>query len=420
MKNVYLIDIKQSKAVQISNSICDNYYPQKDLYNWNPYKWIYLSETSSIHSSICGMKIDMTVGKGLSYDHEGNREAKAFVEKNFIEDDLLLKLATDKVIFNNFAFLAKWQLGGKKIEETNHVAFKKVRIQKPKANEYLNTATIANFNASNWNSQKISLPLFHRPLPFASKEVRSDLTQLYFKNQYSVGDEVYGLPDYAGADNYILIDIRLADFHLGNISRGFFPSVMVDCDIEQFIPDPNHMGEAQENGDPYSVENPEFVQFMTAIERWYGGSENSGAILFKRKEYTIEKFEASTTVDLFNSLNSIATQKIVSSHRLTSPVLIGQAGAGTLSGNAGEISVAAELFYNTVIIPAYQNPLLKSLKDVLRMNGYSDKLTIIQSKPVQFTLSESILEKILTINELRSIVGYERLEYGDVALKSIA
>ena len=60
-----------------------------------------------------------------------------------------------------------------------------------------------------------------------------------------------------------------------------------------------------------------------------------------------EKFEASTTVDLFNALNTIATQKIVSSHRLSSPVLVGQAGSGTLSGNAGEISVAAELFYNT-------------------------------------------------------------------------
>jgi hypothetical protein len=93
--------------------------------------------------------------------------------------------------------------------------------------------------------------------------------------------------------------------------------------------------------------------------------------------------------------------------------LVGYAGSGTLSGNAGEISVAAELFYNTVIIPAYQDPILNALKDILKANGYSTKLSIKQSKPVQFTLSETVLMQTLTINEIREILGYENIENGN-------
>lgn len=402
----YLVDIKQSKAVMLSNSCCNQTFNYQGLYNWNPNKWIYLSENSSIHSAICQTKIEMTVGKGLSYVDGGNPEARAFFQSQFVDKDILTKLATDKVIFNNFAMLVKWNLGLTKIGEVEHVPFKKFRLEKNPQN-CVYYATVSNFG-NNWRVNKLSLPLFHKPTSI------NDINQFYYKKQYSVGDEIYGIPDYAGAFNYILIDIRLADFHLGNVSRGFFPSVMVETDIEQFIPDPNRTKEMDDNGDPIMIENPEFVQFMEAVEKWYGGYENAGSILFKKKGYLVEKFEASTTVDLFNALNTIATQKIVSSHRLSSPVLVGQAGSGTLSGNAGEISVAAELFYNTVIIPAYQNPILASLKEILRANGFSDKIEIIQSKPVQFSLTEGILKDILTVNELRKIVGYSEIDGGNV------
>ena len=106
-------------------------------------------------------------------------------------------------------------------------------------------------------------------------------------------------------------------------------------------------------------------------------------------------------MDLFKSLNETTQQKIISAHRLVHPLWSVMLDSGTLSGNAGEISVAAELFYNTVIIPAYQDPILNALKDILKANGYSTKLSIKQSKTCSIHSWRGCLMQTLTINEIR-------------------
>lgn len=411
----YLVDLKLKRAVQVTLDECCNFRQFNGVHNFNSQKWIKLVNKSSLHSAICRTKIDMTKGKGLIYDSEGNQEAADFVQKNFIDEDLLEKLATDKVIFNNFAFFTQWNNSGSKVGLTEHIPFKKFLAVKDYDTNYILKGKIL-------TGEKPIYPLFSpliaKNYSILQKGADGQPTQIYFKNNYWVDNDIYGHPDYAGSEDYILIDIFLGEYHLGNVQRGFFPSVIIKTDVPQYYSeeqDPNLPGA---NGNPKLVENNDFKQLVEGVEEFFQGSENAGSVLFIEKgkdgaRLEIEPFEASANVDLFKSLNETTQQKIISAHRLSSPTLVGYAGSGTLSGNAGEISVAAELFYNTVIIPAYQDPILNALKDILKANGYSTKLSIKQSKPVQFTLSEAVLLQTLRINEIREILGYEKIETGN-------
>jgi hypothetical protein len=63
----------------------------------------------------------------------------------------------------------------------------------------------------------------------------------------------------------------------------------------------------------------------------------------------IESFSGASNVDTYTNLETIVFQKIITSHRLTSPTLAGISGGGTLSGNASEILSSYNLFNKTVI-----------------------------------------------------------------------
>lgn len=411
----YLVDLKLKKAVQVTLDECCNFRQFNGVHNFNSQKWIKLVNKSSLHSAICRTKIDMTKGKGLIYDSEGNQEAADFVQKNFIDEDLLEKLATDKVIFNNFAFFTQWNNAGTKVGLTEHIPFKKFLAIKDKECEKV---TKGRYLVGDRPTYNLFNPYLAAKYSIANYGADGQPTQIYFKNNYWVDNDIYGHPDYAGSEDYILIDIFLGEYHLGNVQRGFFPSVIIETDVPQYYSEHQDPNEPAPNGNPKLVENEEFKQLVNGVEDWFQGAENAGSVLFIEKgkdgpRLVIKPFEASANVDLFKSLNETTQQKIISAHRLSSPTLVGYAGSGTLSGNAGEISVAAELFYNTVIIPAYQDPILNALKDILKANGYSTKLSIKQSKPVQFTLSEAVLMQTLKINEIREILGYENIENGN-------
>ena len=77
----YLVDLKLKRAVQVTLDECCNFRQFNGVHNFNSQKWIKLVNKSSLHSAICRTKIDMTKGKGLIYDSEGNQEAADFVQK---------------------------------------------------------------------------------------------------------------------------------------------------------------------------------------------------------------------------------------------------------------------------------------------------------------------------------------------------
>ena len=88
----------------------------------------------------------------------------------------------------------------------------------------------------------------------------------------------------------------------------------------------------------------------------------------------VTPFTASGNADLYNNVNEVIFQKIISAHRLSSPTLAGISGSGNLSGNASEI-INSFILYNYTVIHKLRRKILDTLNIFVINNGYN-KLTV--------------------------------------------
>jgi hypothetical protein len=88
----------------------------------------------------------------------------------------------------------------------------------------------------------------------------------------------------------------------------------------------------------------------------------------------ITPFSAAANADIYNNIEGIVFQKMISAHRLTSPTLAGVAGSGNLSGNAAEI-IDSYVLFNYTVINQMRRTILDVLNQFQRINGVKD-LTI--------------------------------------------
>jgi hypothetical protein len=85
--------------------------------------------------------------------------------------------------------------------------------------------------------------------------------------------------------------------------------------------------------------------------------------------------------DYYTTLNEVVAQKILTAHRITSPMLLGIKSQTGLGNNAEEIEVSWRLFLNAVILP-YQQSLLAALEYILGFNYPDITLGVIQKNPL--------------------------------------
>lgn len=169
---------------------------------------------------------------------------------------------------------------------------------------------------------------------------------------YEPGLLLYSMPDYYAAIEYIRADGSLGQFYNNTIDNGFMPSVIIS-----FATDP-------------SDEKKE--AFQRAAEKAFCGARQSGGILTTwgcgDTKPVVTPFTASRNADVYNNVESIIFQKIVSANRLSSPTLAGVSGGGNLSGNAAEI-IDAYVLYNYTVIEKMRRVILDFYNQFTKING---------------------------------------------------
>ena len=121
-------------------------------------------------------------------------------------------------------------------------------------------------------------------------------------------------------------------------------------------------------------ESAETIQENTRqIRNHLTGSQNAGAFFLnwndnKDSEITISALEVSDAHQQYAYLSGEARQQLCTSHKLTSPMLVGIKEANGFSSNAEEIKVGfAELMIN--VISPKQEIILDSLMEIFAVNG---------------------------------------------------
>ena len=279
-------------------------------------------------------------------------------------DDVIKDLALDLKLFGGCYVNVIWSKDRKKIAKISHIGAQYIRSGK-----MIDGEVQTYYYSADWSNIKKSE---YKPRPYAAFSMtdRTQASQILMIRDKNPA-LFYGFaPDYVASTDYIQLDLEIAQFHLSNISNGMFPSMAINF----------------ANGIPTDEERRTIER---QIQQKFSGSGNSGRILtsFNQGKDTAPEIVPINTNDASESyqfLSKEVVNKVLSGHRVTSPLLFGiRAEGGGLGSNADELRDSYSLFNNTVILP-FQNVLLKGLDKIFKVNDIHLDLYFKTLKPADF------------------------------------
>jgi hypothetical protein len=306
-----------------------------------PNKILELYNNSSIHNTAIQAIFDGIRGEGIvGLDQEiVNRTGETL-------QSIFDKITLDYLLFGGYAVNVIWNREGTGWAELYHLPFEKIRAQK--TNQY---EVVENYYyCKDWRNPTKNPPLKYPA--YNTKKTRDQYaSQVYYCMDYAPGQVVYPLPYYRGAINDIELDIRISKFHNSNVANGLSPSMLINF----------------RKGEP----TPEEQQIIyRQIEEAFGGEENAGRFFlhFSLPGHEIELTPIESANDSYYlTLEERITSRILTAHRITSPLLIGIRTNSGFSSNKDEILVSYGHLMGTVILPK-QKKMIDSFSKILGQN----------------------------------------------------
>lgn len=347
-KTVHFGKINRFEGAKVANyeSTHDKYVKSGND-NKFPQTLIELYNDSSIHNACIKAITEAIIGGGLTAD---NTFALNKANKKDTWNDIFSKVTIDFYLHGSFALEIIWSKDRSRIAEVYHIDFSHIRAQEKdyrgEVPGWYISSKWGKYGSVNVNKSDI----IHLPTFDPSKKLEEP-NQLFVVQSYHAGQEVYPLPTYVGALKTIALDISVDNFHLANINNGLAPSMMITT---------------------FTGGSDDDVQAIEASLRAnYGGTSNAGSLIYldvdsPENAPRIEPIPQNGADGYYQTIGEITTQKILTAHRITSPLLLGIQQPGSL-GNRNEMIDAFLLFQHNVIEPLQQD-ILRQLEYILEFN----------------------------------------------------
>jgi hypothetical protein len=337
------IDLPKIKEVRGKEYV---YYGDDNLF---PQKLIELYDTSAMHHTAIQAIKDGIIGEGImEYGEEYiNTQGETI-------DDIFERISLDYALYNSFALNVIWNKEGTRIAEIYHLPYANIRSGKMDEDDVVSEY----FYSSDWSKARKYKPVAYRAFDPTDNK-KDNASQIYVCKNYTPGNDYYSLPAYVGALNDIELDGRVSKFHNANISNGLAPSMFVQ--FRNGIPSPE-----------------ERIDIYREIEETFSGEENAGRFFLAfsepGKELEVTPIENAND-DYYITLEQRISSRILTAHRITSPLLLGIKDSSGFSSNADEIKIAYGHFEGTVVAPK-RDKILKSFGYMLSLAGYNVRLEV--------------------------------------------
>ena len=133
------------------------------------------------------------------------------------------------------------------------------------------------------------------------------------------------------------------------------------------------------------------------IKNKFSGSSNAGKFILafnddKESAADITPVQLSDAHNQYQFLSEESQKKIMVSHRVVSPMLLGVKDSSGLGNNADELKTATILMDNTVIRP-FQELLIDAFDQILAFNGISLNLYFKTLQPLEFTDLDNVKDQ---------------------------
>tara|TARA_R100001244_G_scaffold115184_1_gene85390 strand:- start:318 stop:2141 length:1824 start_codon:yes stop_codon:yes gene_type:complete len=305
----------------------------------------------------------MTYGKGLAATDSNKKPDEYARAVTLFHKEAVRKLVYDLKLFGQCAIQVIYSKDRKTIAQIEHLPVQTLAIEKVDEEDQ---EIKAFYYFPEWEKIKPS----DTPQRIAAFGTSKDNIELLYVKPYVAGYYYFSPVDYQGGLQYCELEEEIANYHLNNILNGLAPSMMINFN----------------NGVP-NEEERELLE--RKIRDKYSGSSNAGRFILsfndsKDSESTIEAVQLSDAHEQYKFLSDESMRKILVSHRVVSPMLIGIKDQTGLGNNADEIKTASTLMDNTVIRP-FQELLLDAFDKILSYNNISLNLYFITLQPLEFT-----------------------------------
>jgi hypothetical protein len=325
-----------------------------------------LSHESPVHGSLVVAIGDMIAGKGIqSEQYQAELDALNI-------DSLTYACAHDLKLFGGFYIEVIWSNDRTVISKLNAIPFEECRIAVNQEDD----TEIGIFHSYDWTNtrKKRNTPEFIPKYNYLTRE--QEPRQIYYCFTYT-GSDVYPRPDYWSAINYIELDKQISIFHINQISNGLFPSTIINFYNGQATPEQKQ-------------------QMMMDWENKMSGARNAGKVVmfFNERDQPkteITPFPVNDADKQYALMNDTAQQKIITAHRVTTPLLFGIRENTGFGSNKDEMAVGLEIFNKQVIEP-YQAKINYSLEELLSNQMPGVTFEIIPNTPLAVEQAEAVVD----------------------------
>ena len=397
--NLLSINLETSTSPTVTEVRGKDYieYGTQDWKNLYPQFLIDLYYSSSISAAIINATSEMISAENLIIEDEEDRDLEARTRLQHFLDransneslhEVLKKVAFDFKLQGAFALNIVWSKDRTQIAEVYHIGVEKLRCARPDEMG----RTTGYFISSDWSNTRQNKPYY---VPAFNTNDRTSPNQILYSGLYSPNMNSYYTPDYVSCNNWALIDGRVSEFHLNNISSGFSGSFMISF----------------ANGIPTAEER---MQIERSLTDKFCSQTNSGkfVLTFSDDKTRVPEITAISPSDLdkqYLALQELLTQNILSGHRVTSPMLMGIKNESGLGSNVDELNSAANFYLNTVVKP-FQDQIVKQLRKIFKVNNMDMPVNFVQLKPITLEFTSEDLKGVMTEQEIRSELGLEPLD----------
>lgn len=368
-----------SGRIQILEDKKNKEYVKFGDYNAFPNDLISLYNNSSIHNTCINAIVDGIVGEGLTADPEWVLDRANSSGESW--NDVFKKVAQDFKLYGGFALEVIWNKSRTKIADIYHIDFSWLR-----AKEKNYRGEIPGYYISDEWAEKYrygTAPLEDVPyLPvYNPSKNMEEPKQLFVYNPYRPGQKYYPLPDYVGALRDIELDIEVSNFHVNNIKNGLAPSLSITTFTNA------------------NDEEREAIERMLQLQ--YSGTNNAGNMLYMDVDSpenapVITPIPQNGADGYYTTINDMVVQRILTAHRITSPMILGIKTEGQLGGRT-EVVDAYLLLVNTVIRP-YQQDILAVFETLLEEMHPQMEITLGVQQLKLFTDGEEETDVVTSID----------------------
>jgi hypothetical protein len=310
-------------------------------------------------------------GKNLIVKN-GDPNAIAMANRSETVYEVFEKCVQDQVIFGGFALNVVKSNDGD-VAEFYHTDFSKIRAGKQ--DMFGNTGTY--FYSVDWKGTQFNQQKF-KPIEIPAFNMTDDTaSQIMYIKSYTPGMSYYPSPDWIAGITTVQLDIEVKNFHLNNTQNSLMPSLSVSFT----------------NGTPSEEERD---MMYRQLESKYSSTNNGGKffLFFSETPETapiITPIPNNASDGWYANLAPQIEQTILSSHRITSPQILGIKTAGQLGGRE-ELLDAYQLFLQTVIIPV-QESMLKVFEKVIFLRDKQPINLQIEQNQLLPTDEQSAIDK---------------------------